>query len=157
MTSTIEGAVCMLTIEEFKRQEEACQALKPGRFRLARPDPPASVNQINTVEEAIGIRLPDSYRQFLSSAGGGDYPLLSIFSANPESAFYLPRRLADLQSVIGANLLPVHDDQAGGLRVLKVSRGEASESVYYWDWETRELSGPRYESVLDMVADCSFR
>lgn len=146
----------MLTIDEFKRREAACRLTKPNLFRLAQPDPPASVSQIEALERAIGCRLPQSYKQFLAATGGGDYPFVNVFSADPDSAYYLPVRAKELQSLIEMNLLPFHDDQAGGFYVLKITAGAASEAVYYWDWETRELSNQKYESVLDFVADRVF-
>ena len=145
-----------MTIDEFKQLEDACRVRKPSIFRLAFPDPPASNDQIAQVEAAINCRLPESYRQFLSLRGGGDYPLLSVFSANPDSDHYLPRRREEFRSQVGDNLLPIHDDQAGGLYVLRIAGDFAADEVYYFDWETRELSAPRYDSILDLIADQVF-
>lgn len=146
----------MLTISEFKEREAACRATRPAIFRLAAPDPPASDQQIAAVEAAIKCRLPKSYKAFLRVAGGGDYPLFSVFSANPGSEYYLPQQVAKLKSLVEDGLLPIHDDQAGGLYVLKIVAGEVLEEVHYWDWETRELSKKAYDSVLDLVVDKAF-
>lgn len=146
----------MMTIDEFKRLEDAYRISKPSIFRLASPDPPASAEQISSVETAIKCLLPESYRQFLASCGGGDYALFLVFSANPDSEYYLPRRLEELRPLIGGGLLPFHDDEAGGLYVLRINHNVAAEAVYYLDWETQELSGPEYESVIDAVANRAF-
>lgn len=146
----------MLTIEQFKQQEAACRARNPGIFRLSMPDPLASDDQIDAVEAAIECRLPRSYREFLAAHGGGDYATFTVFSANPDSEFYLPAQVAKLQSLMAGNLLPVHDDNAGGLYVLNIVDGTAAETVQYWDWETRELSDQKFDSILDLIAEQVF-
>lgn len=146
----------MLTIDQFLEREAACRLVKPGLFRLASPDPPASREQIESVERIIRCQLPPAYRNFLMVRGGGDYPGFDVFSANPGSDLYLPTRIAELGKLVGPDLLPIHDDRAGGLYVLKVIEGSAGDALYYWDWETRELSNVKYDSLLDAIVDLVF-
>ena len=55
--------------------------------------------------------------------------------------------------MVGDGLIPIHDDQAGGLYVLRVVENAAMDAVYYLDWETKELSAQKYDSILDAIAD----
>jgi hypothetical protein len=141
-----------MMIDEFIEFENSVRVAKPGIFRLAKPDQPASDKEIEDVEALLGCRLPMSYRQFLNKFGGGDYPLMNVFSAYPNSEWYLVRRVEALRELCPTNLLPVHDDQAGGLLVLKIVDGQALEPVYYFDWETGKLSDIVYANVFSAVA-----
>lgn len=141
-----------MMIDEFIEFESAVRLVKPAIFRLAKPDQPASDRDIENAEAILGCRLPPSYRQFLKKCGGGDYPLMSVFSAHPNSDWYLVKRVESLRELCPANLLPVHDDQAGGFLVLKIVDGQALEPVYYFDWETGKLSDVVHANVLSAVA-----
>lgn len=142
-----------MTIEEFLQREAEWRRTKPSLFRLATPDPPATDTEIAVAEGLIGCKLPSAYRQFLQAAGGGDYLLFTVFSVSRDSAWYLPRQVMQARPNVPDNLLPVHDDQAGGYYVLQIVDGRAEDPVFYFDWETGTLSEKKYESVLDAVAD----
>lgn len=142
-----------MTIDEFLKREAEWRRTKQSLFRLSTPDPPATEDEIVAAEAAIGCSLPTLYRQFLLAVGGGDYLLFTVFSANRTSDWYLPRMVMQARSVVPKDLLPVHDDQAGGYFVLRIVDGAAEEPVHYFDWETGALSEKKYDSVLDAIAD----
>lgn len=141
-----------MTIDEFIDFEKSIRVARPSIFRLASPDPPASEEDIARAEAVLGCRLPDSYRQFLKRFGGGEYPLMNVFSVCPDSPWYIVKRVEKDRDLFHRNLLPVHDDQAGGFLVLRVVDGRALEPVYYLEWETSVLSNVLHTSVLSAVA-----
>jgi hypothetical protein len=144
--------ITSMTIDEFLLIERAVRVSRPGLFRLAKPDPCASDVELAHVEQELGCKLPGSYRQFMLRCGGGDYPLTSIFSAYRGSSWYIVQKRRELDALLPTALLPMHDDNAGGLFVLKIEDGCALEPVYYYDWESKELSGARHANILEFVA-----
>jgi hypothetical protein len=122
-----------MTAEEFRNIDARYRTEKPKLFRLASSDPRASEEQLDEIEARMGVKLPVSYRTFLKEFGGGEFGLTDVFSANPESEWYLPARNADAASYLPEGLLPFSDDFAGGLYVFEIKGGLAEERVFYWN------------------------
>jgi hypothetical protein len=122
-----------MTVEEFRDVDARYRTEKPKLFRLSSSDPQASEMQLDDIEAQVGVKLPACYRAFLKEFGGGEFGLTDVFSANPESEWYLPARHADAASYLPDGLLPFSDDFAGGLYVFEIKGGEAQDRVLYWN------------------------
>ena len=79
-----------MTMDEFNEIHEFHKRQKPSLFEPTTSDRLATEVQLKRVEDEIGVRLPASYRGFLQSYGGGYIGFTNIFSADPDSDFYLP-------------------------------------------------------------------
>jgi hypothetical protein len=144
-----------MRIDEFRQLELQYRVKMPKLLLMSTPDKPASVEQIHSVEEMLGVSLPHSYRDFLREYGGGDYFSLTVFSADPSSDFYLPLQAARASSYLPNDLLPISDDYCGGNYVLTVKDAIASERVSYWNTDGG-LVVTEFETVLDFVAQKAF-
>jgi SMI1-KNR4 cell-wall len=144
-----------MKLDDFRLLDREARRGKPKIFMLAAPDPPATEEALAELEKAIGLALPPSYRGFLGEFGGGDYGLVTVFSADPESEWYLAAQLDEARAYLPAGLLPFSDDGAGGMYVLRVSDGRAEEPVMYWH-EDGGLVPTRFGDVLDFVARYAF-
>jgi SMI1-KNR4 cell-wall len=122
---------------------------------LAASDPPATDKAISELEKIIGFALSSTYRAFLREFGGGEYGLVTIFSANLGSEFYLGAKIVETNGYLPANLMPFSDDFAGGLYVLKVTNGQAHEPVMYWN-EDGGLLPTEFGDVLEFIARYAF-
>jgi hypothetical protein len=140
-----------MTIEEFKSIDARYRVEKPKLFSLSSSDPKASEDQLARIEAEIGVKLSVSYRAFLQEFGGGEFGLTDVFSACPDSEWFLPARNADALSYLPGSLLPFSDDFAGGLYVLKVKEGQAQEPVFYWN-QDGGLVPTDYDDVFEFVA-----
>jgi hypothetical protein len=140
-----------MTIDEFRGIDADYRKKRPGLFQLSTSDPPASEDQIAMVETELGLELADKYRIFLQEFGGGEYGLTTVFSANPDSEWYLPNRQAEASSYLPEGLLPFSDDFAGGLYVLKTGEGKAEDPVFYWN-QDGGLVPTDFRDVLEFVA-----
>jgi len=140
-----------MTIEELRTLDERYRQEKPNLFQLATPDQPASEAQLSEVERAIGARLPQTYRAFLREFGGGSYGLATIFSADPNSEWYLLLKQREASGYLPEGLLAFSDDFAGGNYILKVLNGQAQEAVFYWNQDGGE-SSTEFNDVFEFVA-----
>jgi hypothetical protein len=140
-----------MTIEELRKLDSLYRQEKPNLFRLSTPDQPASEAQITELECSVGVRLPQGYRSFLREFGGGSYGLAIIFSADPESEWYLPRKQAEASGYLPEGLLAFSDDFAGGNYVLKVLNGQALKPVFYWNQDGGEAP-TEFDDVIEFIA-----
>jgi hypothetical protein len=124
---------------------------KPRLFQFAEPDRPASLKEIRNVERSVGTTLAKSYRQFLQEFGGGCFGLLTVFSADPTSEWYLPNRVRATRELLPKELLTISDDFAGGFYALKVQDGKAQERVYYWNMDGG-ATPTEFNLVIDFIA-----
>lgn len=140
-----------MDIDEFRDLHRRYAQAKPKLFALVTPDDPATVGQLEAVEREIGITLPSCLRDFLAEFGGGTFGLINIFSASPESEFYLPEKCAEAADYLPPGLLPFSDDYAGGLYVFKVHAGHADDRVFYWNADGG-LVATQFENLLQFIA-----
>ena len=147
----------MMTIDEFRLLHARMASEKRKLFQLATPDSAASEADVSEVEKAIGATLPQSYKQFLREFGGGEFGLTNVNSADRGSDYYLPRKQEEAKSYLPAELLPISDDYAGGLYVLKVEHGgAATEPVHYWNSDGG-LETTQFANVLEFVARYAYQ
>src|SRR5262245_20191664 len=70
---------------------ESCMSNEPITFRLPEgataPWEAATDEEIDEIEQAVGTRLPDDYREFLRSVNGikSGYPILVVSTPNPRA------------------------------------------------------------------------
>lgn len=140
-----------MTVEELRRLDARYRQEKPKLFQLSTPDQPASERLLAEVERAICVRLPPTYRAFLREFGGGSFGLVTIFSADPDSEWYLPVKQREASRYLPEGLLAFSDDFAGGNYVFKVLNGQAQEAVFYWN-QDGGVSPTEFKDVLEFVA-----
>ncbi|KQS95140.1 MULTISPECIES: SMI1/KNR4 family protein [unclassified Rhizobium] len=144
-----------MTMEEFNKIHEHYKLQKPSLFGPATSDRPATEVQLKRVEDEIGLRLPASYRAFLQIYGGGYFGFTNIFSADPDSEFYLPLKQSEASPFLPAGLLAISDDEAGGLYVMKVDDGIVTETILYWNTDGG-LIRTEFDGILQFIARCAY-
>lgn len=140
-----------MTIDDFRQVDSKFRAEIPNRFRLSTPDSVASEEDIVRIERELGVRLSHSYREFLRWYGGGSFGLTTIFSADQNGEWYLPRKHAEATSYLPKDLLAFSDDFCGGYYALKINQELADEPVYYWNLDGG-LVRTEFDNVLEFVA-----
>jgi hypothetical protein len=140
-----------MNLVEFADIDAASRARKPKLFRMSTADPRASFEQLASVEHAIGRALPSSYREFVQAFGGGNYGLTTVFSCDPSSEWFLPKRNADHRAYLPKEVIAFSDDFAGGLYVFKCSASALSDAVYYWNSDGG-LVATEFRDLFEFVA-----
>lgn len=146
-----------MTIDEFRYVNEKYRSEQPKLFQLCASDKLASTLQIQKVEELIGAKLPADYQEFLKEFGGGSFGLLTIFSADPEGEWYLPRRVEEARPYCPNNLLPISDDFSGGYYALALKDNIATEPVLYWNSDDGGAITTEFETTLDFIARYAYK
>ncbi len=140
-----------MNIDEFRAIDQEARLSKPKLFSLATPDALASVEALDNLQRAIGVILPISYRGFLNEFGGGNFGLVTVFSADPNSEWFLPNKYDEARRYVEKRMLPYSDDFAGGLYVLEIVDGLAKEPVFYYNVDGG-LIKTGFVTMLDFVA-----
>ena len=140
-----------MTLNELKKIHDLYKKEKPRLFLLVSPDQAATAQQLETVEGELGMRLPAKLREFLMEFGGGIFGFTNVFSADPNSEFYLPARSSEAAKYLPPDLLAFSDDFAGGYYLFKVTAGQAGESVFYWNADGG-ITETEFDDVLEFVA-----
>jgi hypothetical protein len=143
-------------LDEFRVADRAARVTTPKLFILSPPDRPATESELEQAERAISVKLPDSYRAFLREFGGGSYGLITVFSADPTSEWFLGARVMQARAYLPTHLLPFSDDFAGGLYVFETAEGKASEAVCYWNRDGG-LVQTEFSNVLAFIARYAYK
>ncbi len=96
-----------MNIDEFRAIDQEARLSKPKLFSLATPDALASVEALDNLQRAIGVILPISYRGFLNEFGGGNFGLVTVFSADPNSEWFLPNKYDEARRYVEKRIHPV--------------------------------------------------
>lgn len=141
----------MMTIKEFTQINSRLRGERPKLFLLTPSDRLASDADLERVEQALGFALPVDYAEFLKKFGGGSFGLVNVFSADPGSEFYLPKKQAEASSYLPSGLLAVSDDYAGGNYVLKLTDDRVLAPVFYWN-QDGGLVPTSFSNILEFIA-----
>ena len=144
-----------MTLETFREIDRRGRGEDPALFSLSSPDKCATAQEIEDAEHLLKVLLPESYRAFPMAFGGGSYGLTTIFSADPHSEWYLPRRQDEASAYLPDNLLAFSDDFSGGLYVFRVTNGIANDCVFYWN-QDGGLVNTDYNDVFEFVARLAY-
>lgn len=145
----------IMGLTEFRQIFNQKVVEKPKLFELISPDRPATESHISDVEHKLGIKLPSSYRLFLKEFGGGSFGLVNVFSADPESEYFLVLRNTQAHALLPNHLVAFSDDYNGGWYSFATSEGAAGDSIFYWNVDGG-LQGTRFANVFEYVASFAF-
>jgi hypothetical protein len=139
---------------EGKTVEKEIREKKMGDMEIQESKAPVSAERIAMVEEALRIRLPAQYKQFLLEHNGGR-PKLCAFNCRDKTGpysdsvvnwflaihdgkynnfewFFRTFKVADAR--LPETLVPIAIDPGGNLICISVS-GPDEGAVYFWDHE----------------------
>ena len=122
----------------------------PALFELSSPTPPATDSDIISLEAELGVRLPTDYSWFLKTYGGGEFGLLTVFSASPDCEWYLGDKQKEMSGILPEGFLPISDDFAGGYYGILISDGVGSSEVHYWNSDGG-LVGTEFDTLLGFI------
>lgn len=140
---------------EFQIVHHAKVLKYPKLFQLSPCDPLASERQLQDLEAKIGANLPRDFREFLRFYGGGIFGLASIFSADPDSDYYLADHQDYASQFLPEGCIVISEDNAGGCYFVRVQDGEISDSIWYWNLD-REPARLKFSNIYEFVAENAY-
>ncbi len=93
-----------VTRSEFHERVVEAMGKRPLWFELERDDPATELDT-GEVEGVLGVRLPQQYREFLMTYGGGPFAFLTVLGSRPGTPWALVARRRDTP----VDFLPVAD------------------------------------------------
>lgn len=144
-----------MELSDFKKLDLLKRLEKKEMFNATPPDDIAEDSDISVLEEKIGVKLSEKYKQFLVNFGGGSYGLVVIFSADKNSEWYLPAQLEKSKSYLPENCLPISDDFSGGFFCQLLENSCALEEIYYWNFDGGFLK-TEYPDIFTFVGEAAY-
>lgn len=146
-----------MTLDEFRRIDAEARRSTPKLFEFGASDKTATPEMLEKVEAELGRALPASFRGFLGAYGGGEFGLVTVFSADSESEWFLPKKAAEFRAYLPPELTPFSDDFAGGVYAFKADTAGVLEDRV-WCWSTDEGAKPtHFADALEYIARYAFR
>jgi len=144
-----------MTFTEFLLIDNQFRKEKPSLFRLSISAPPAAKDEIELLESNLKLRLPTEYKEFLEHFGGGEFGLINLFCADPDSEWYLLKRVKEAGRFIPDNFIPVSDDYAGGYYGFGVENLELRPSLLYWNQDGGTIE-TQYSNLFEFVVQNAY-
>ena len=136
-----------MLIEEFVQLVDKTKRERPVWFGLE-SDPPATASEILIAESQLGLKFPESYRQFVSKYGGGYFALGNLFSVSPESEWNIVGRNPVAEKM---GFLAVSDNGVGDLYGFPVNNRICEVEIVFFDHETGLLSGSKFPDLFEFL------
>lgn len=143
-----------MDFNQFCSHVDALKARKPIWFGLE-SEPLASESDISTAEAALGVRLPNSYRDFVRTYGGGFFAFGNVFSVAVGSDWNIVEK--NRQTKIPAFLV-VSDNGAGDYYGFSVVDQVCGERIYLWDHESpQKVAETSFDNLFDFLMVSALR
>lgn len=95
---------------------------------FANMEGPVDAQTVELLERGLAVKLPEQFCAFLTNYGCGYVGKINLFSARPESEWYLPLRNA---RTLPASFLAISEDEAGGFYGFSRVGPECGPEVLY--------------------------
>ncbi|QXH44770.1 SMI1/KNR4 family protein [Pseudomonas xanthosomatis] len=138
-----------MNFEEFSKLANEKIQKNPIWFQLER-DAPSNDEEVIRVESNLGIQLPDEYKQFVKTYGGGYFAFSIVYSPNPNSDFPLEKINTD--NTFDTYIL-FSENGSGDYYGFPVSDKKCSSSIFFWDHESGQWNGTEYLNFYCFLAD----
>lgn len=140
-----------MSFDQFDERVRAIIAQKPAWFEGA--EPPASENDIASVEAALGHALPEQFKHFAKAFGAGYFGANNISSLVEASDWYILSRPSVM--VNGNPMLVISDDEAGGYYGFVFDRTTYGPAIVYINPNDGDYTENTAPSFFDYVENNS--
>ena len=124
-----------MRIAEFIPIVEKIMLERPVWFGLE-SDRVGTEDDLRLAESQLGVRLPESYREFVARFGGGYFAFGNVFSVDPSSEWYIVDRNKGIER---GNFVAVSDNGVGDLYGFEDCDGVCNEKLVMLDVTGRAL------------------
>lgn len=121
----------------FQNKVKEIAEKEPILFALE-SDSKADSEMIEDVESYYGIKLPDTYKDFVNQYGGGYFGYIVVYSCDSNGMFYIKDNVLK-EWVFEKGFLPVVDFETGDLLGFQVKEGVCQSTVTEYLHEENEL------------------
>lgn len=112
---------------EFEKHLEAARRSHPRWFEDAREPLPAD-RALEEAEVALGVRLPEAFKEFVRRIGGGYFGAINVFGVAADEWNIVEN---NRQFPLPEGFIAISDDEAGGYYGFGSACGVCSQDVTY--------------------------
>jgi hypothetical protein len=142
-----------LTFEDFERLVGQAESEQPEYDYGT--DPPATDEQVTAAEEALGVKLPPEYIQFVKRYGGGEFGLGTVYSVD-DGEFNIVERNREYYLPF-PGFVAISPNDMGDYWGVECDGGRCSSTVRFLDHETESLAGEDvaepYDDLFEFLRD----
>ena len=135
-----------MIFDMFNTIVEERRAKKPILFGLEH-DKILSAEEIGRFENTVHIILPDKYKEFIASYGGGYFGYAKIYSLDENSDFYLLKH----NNLPFEKYIKIADNGCGDYYLFSIDNGKCLETLYFYDHEVGKVVQSVYEDVFEYL------
>lgn len=144
-----------MTFLKFRELVLDAKSKHPRWFELE-SDPVASEATLAASELALGTKLPEEYKAFVKSFGGGYFALGVVFSAGVPSKWNIvTKNLSNRKLCKG--FVVFSENGSGDLYGFKVVNGECSPEIWIYDHESGAWQLTSFANLFDFLSAKSLR
>ena len=126
-----------MVFNEFCETVEKARRQRPVLFGLPSDSIPSD-EAIAQTEALLQITLPESYKAFLKTYGGGCFGFLLVYSCDPHSRHSLTKNVT-AEWIQTHAFLPAVDFETGDLGGFLVEHGSCTETIGIYDHEANAV------------------
>lgn len=142
-----------MDFESFKTLVEKNKIEQPVWFGL---DPDSVVvGAIIDVEDRLGTKLPEEYKEFVFEYGGGYFAFSNVFSLEVGSDW----NIVDLNLRYNDKMddyIMFSENGVGDFYGFKITDNICESSVYFYDHEIKDWKETIYDNIFDYLAKFAF-
>lgn len=135
-----------MIFEVFHTMVEECKLKKPILFGLEH-DKIICAEEIEQFEKTVHLTLPEKYKEFIMSYGGGYFGYANIYSLDEYSDFYLLKH----NDVPFDKYIKISDNGCGDYYLFSIENEKCLESLYFYDHEIGKIIPSVYEDVFEYL------
>lgn len=141
-----------MNFDDFNTVVEECRANNPILFGLEH-DKTLSAEEIEQFEKMVRITLPEKYKKFIMSYGGGYFGYANIYSMDSDSDFYLLKH----NDVPFENYIRIADNGCGDYYLFGIENGKCLESLFLTDHDTGKIVCTQYEDIFHYLIEVGLK
>lgn len=139
-----------MNLTEFILTIEKIKSANPVLFMLE-SDSVATDNQIHETEQSLSLLLPEEYKQFIKTFGGGYFAFVNIFSVSEDSEWNIVEQNYRIGLVDSHNFLAVSDIGTGDFYGFEIINGICSSAIKVYDHDSNQLEATVFETLFDYL------
>ncbi|MBD0384824.1 SMI1/KNR4 family protein [Paenibacillus sedimenti] len=139
-----------MNFNEFMFNVDDIKSKNPIWFMLD-SDPVGTDNQIKVTQLHLSLSLPEEYKVFIKTFGGGFFAFVNIFSVNKESNWNIVEQNNRLGLKNSHNFLAISDSGTGDFYGFEIVNGVCSPAIKVYDHEKNQVESTVYENLYDYL------
>jgi hypothetical protein len=114
-------------------------------------DPRGTDEDIRIIEGQLSVILPEEYKRFVKTYGGGYFVFTNIFSVNEDSDWHITERNIAIGLLQSRNFLAVSENEVGDYYGFQVEDGVCNPSVMFYDHELNQVEDTGYKNLYEYL------